>query len=260
MYIGVIGCLPISIDNVIVNDVNTCYGDSTGGLQIQATGGFGSPYQYSIDNGLNYQSNAFFQDLPAGEYPIVVIDQENCTQVGPVATVNQPDSLKIELISSSDITNEADGSIVVAASGGTTPYTFMLLPDSLQQGFGTFTFEPGDSGRYVVQVDDANNCGPVKTDSITIKDFYGLGFDDLSELEVRIYPNPATGMITLEMPFDEDECTLEVLSLTGQVVLSRQVYSTGGVLRETIDVSDLSKGMYMLRIDGKTLRSGIVVN
>mgnify|MGYP006288601483 CR=1 FL=1 len=260
MYLGVIGCLPISIDNVIVNDVSTCYGDSTGGLQIQATGGFGSPYQYSIDNGLSYQSNAFFQDLPAGNYPVVVIDQENCAQEGPVANVGQPDSLEIELISSADITNEGDGSIVVAASGGTTPYTFTLLPDNLVQGFGTYTFQPGDSGRYVVQVDDAHNCGPVKTDSITIQDFYGVGFDDLSELEVRIYPNPASGMITLEMPFEEAECTLEVLSLTGQVVMSRQVYSTGGVLRETIDVSDLSKGMYMLRVDGKTLRSGIVVN
>ncbi|MFO7934532.1 MAG: T9SS type A sorting domain-containing protein, partial [Bacteroidales bacterium] len=100
----------------------------------------------------------------------------------------------------------------------------------------------------------------VKTDSIDIMDFYGVGFEDLSELKVRIFPNPASGMITLEMPLEEAECTLEVLSLTGQVIMSRQVYSTGGVLRETIDVSDLSKGMYMLRVDGKTLRSGIVVN
>ncbi len=37
MVLGVIGCLPISVDNVIVSDVATCYGDSTGALQILAT-------------------------------------------------------------------------------------------------------------------------------------------------------------------------------------------------------------------------------
>lgn len=261
MYIGVIGCLPISIDNIIANDVNTCYGDSTGSLQILVTGGFGSPFQYSIDNGLNYQSDvSYFSNLPAGDYPVVVIDQKNCTGVGPVVTVGQPDSLRIELISSSDITNEADGSIVVAATGGTTPYTFTLLPDNLIQGFGTYTFQPGDSGRYVVQVNDAKNCGPVETDSIDIMDFYGVGFEDISELEVRMFPNPASRMITLEMPLEEAEVTLEIMSLTGQVLMSRQVYPSGGVLREDIDVSDLSRGMYMVRVNGKTLRSGIVVN
>lgn len=261
MYIGIIGCLPISIDNVIVNDVNTCYGDSTGSLQILATGGFGSPYQYSIDNGLSYQADiSYFSNLPAGEYPVVVIDQKNCAQEGPLVTIGQPDTLRIELISSADITNEANGSIVVAATGGTTPYTFTLLPDNLIQGFGTYTFQPGDSGRYVVQVNDAKNCGPVETDSIDIMDYYGVGFEDISGLEVRMFPNPASNMITLEMPLEEAEVTLEVLSLTGQVMISRQVYPSGGVLRESIDVSDLSKGMYMLRVNGKSMRSGIVVN
>ncbi len=67
-------------------------------------------------------------------------------------------------------------------------------------------------------------------------------------------------MITVEMPYEGFECSLEILSLAGQVVRSRQVYSSGGVIRETLDVSDLSKGMYMLRVDGQTLKSGIVVN
>gem|GEM_PF-3996997 len=261
IVLGVIGCLPISLDNIIVNDVNTCYGDSTGSLQILATGGFGSPYQYSIDNGLSYQPDvSYFPNLPAGDYPVVVIDQKNCAQEGPLVSIGQPDTLRIEVVSTADITNEADGSIVVAATGGTTPYTFTLLPDNILQGFGTYTFQPGDSGRYVIQVNDAKNCGPVETDSIDILDFYGVGFEDISDLKVRIYPNPSSQMITLEMPLKEAEVTLEIMSLTGQVVMSLQAYPSGGVLRENIDVSDLSKGMYMVRVNGQTLRSGIVVN
>ncbi len=257
--VGVIGCLPISVDNVIVSDVETCYGDSTGALQILATGGFGSPWQYSIDNGLSYQSDiAYFPDLPAGDYPVVVIDKENCAQPGPTVSVIQPDTLMIELVSSSDITNDADGSIVVAASGGTSPYTYTLQPTGTDQGFGTYTFSAGDEGKYIVELNDGQNCGPVAIDTIEIRNTVGVDYSSI--LDVKIYPNPTSGMITLEMPYEGSECMLEVLSLTGQVVMSRQVYSTGGVLRETIDVSDLSKGMYMLRVAGQTLRSSIVVN
>ena len=210
---------------------------------------------------MSYQADvSYFANLPAGDYPVVVIDQKNCAQEGPLVTIGQPDTLRIEVVSTTDITNEADGSIVVAATGGTTPYTFTLLPDNVLQGFGTYTFQPGDSGRYVVQVNDAKNCGPVETDSIDIMDFYGVGFEDFSDLKVRIYPNPSSRMITLEMPLEEAEVTLEIMSLTGQVVMSLQVYPSGGVLRENIDVSDLSKGMYMVRVNGQTLRSGIVVN
>ena len=50
-FLGVIGCDPISIDNAIPTDVTTCYGDSTGSIQVSASGGFGAPWNYSIDNG-----------------------------------------------------------------------------------------------------------------------------------------------------------------------------------------------------------------
>jgi hypothetical protein len=261
MVLGIVGCLPISVDNVIVSNVGTCYGDSTGAIQVLVSGGYGSPWEYSIDNGVTYQADlSYFGELPAGDYPVVVIDKEQCAQAGPIVTVSQPDSLTIEVISSDDITAEADGSIVVAASGGSLPYTYTLKPGDVLQGFGTYTFEPGDSGMYVIEVNDAQLCGPVATDTIEILDLSSVGFEEFSGMEVKIYPNPTSGMITVEMHMDKDEVSMEILSLAGQIILSKQAYPAGGVLRETLDVSDLSKGMYMLRIDGQALRSRIVVN
>jgi hypothetical protein len=84
--------------------------------------------------------------------------------------------------------------------------------------------------------------------------------DPTNAPELRVYPNPTSGMFTLEMPIDVDDCTIEVLSLSGQVVHSHQAYSTGGMIIEVLDVSHLSKGMYMLRVNGRTLKSGVVVN
>ena len=56
-----------------------------------------------------------FNDLPAGEYSIMVVDKENCSQTGPTVTITEPDTLIIEVFSTSDITQEADGSIIVTA-------------------------------------------------------------------------------------------------------------------------------------------------
>ena len=49
----------------------------------------------------------------------------------------------------------------------------------------------------------------------------------------------------MEMPFEGDECEMEMYSMTGQIVFKRKVYSNGGVITETIDLSDQAKGLYM---------------
>ncbi len=198
--------------------------------------------------------------MPAGDYQVVVVDKEGCTQTGPLVTLTQPDSLEVELISSEDITADHDGSIVVVAKGGSAPYTYYLEPDGALQTLGTFTFVSGDSGKYVVAVNDLNGCGPVLTDSITISEIIlPDGVEDAFGLNVKVYPNPTSGNVTIEMPFEGTECDMEVLSMTGQVVLKRRVFSNGGVLNESLDLSDQAKGLYMLRVDGVTLRSAIVV-
>jgi len=260
VYLGIVGCLPISVDNTIPTNITGCFGDATGSIQVVASGGFGTPWQYSIDNGLNYSSVAYYQNLPAGDYQVVVIDKEHCTQVGPLITLTQPDSLEVQVVSTEDITKDHDGSIVVVAQGGTSPYTYWLQPDGAPQAYGTFIFVTGDSGKYVVAVDDLNNCGPALTDSLLITEIFDTtGIGTSSGLLVKVYPNPTSGIITIEMPFEDDECEMEVLSMTGQLILKRRVYSSGGVITETLDLSDQAKGLYMLRINGQALRSAIMV-
>lgn len=259
-FIAKYGCKTISIDNTIDSDISGCFGDSTGSIQLTTSGGFGSPWAYSIDNNETSQGSPYFPNLPAGEYQVVVIDKGGCEQTGQLVSLSQPELLELELISSTDITVTEDGSIVVGAQGGTSPYTYTLMPDNVLQGYGTFIFARGDSGRYVVQLNDGNLCGPVSTDTIWIQDLSSVGINDLGGLMLRVFPNPATDVVTVEMPMEAAEVSMEVLSLTGQIVLSKRAYTTGGVLRETINVSDLADGMYMLRLNGETLKSAFVVN
>ncbi len=89
----------------------------------------------------------------------------------------EPDPLVIEVISTANITLNSDGLIVVGAQGGTSPYTYTLLPDGEPQGYGTFIFSPGDQGFYVVEMNDGNLCGPVRTDTIVMR--YVTGINDI---------------------------------------------------------------------------------
>lgn len=338
--VGTIGCLPINITSS-KTDVTGCYADETGSIFIGASGGFGGPFRYSINNGDTYQDNdPNFTVLPAGTYPTLVADIQNCTQSGPdviidepdtlmitnvasedalcyggdgsitieasggtgnvffstdggsnysyavgTATnlpegtysisvsdandcitdldsslvIEQPDELTITLESSADITDGADGEIVVSAAGGTNPYSFTINPSAGTQNPDTiFTFSAGEGGDYIVEVDDANNCGPASTSTITISDLTNISNPDI--LNASIYPNPSSGMVTVEFNTDKAEMTMEVFSIDGRNVMSRQVYSAGGQLKETLDLSSLDKGMYIIRVDQQTLSSAVVIN
>ncbi len=106
-----------------------------------------------------------------------------------------------------------------------------------------------------------NNCGPSYSDSIDINVVRtsALGVDDYEDAGVKIYPNPTEGIVTIEMPFEDRKCRMEVVNMAGQTVLKRKVFPNGGLINETLDLSDQAKGLYMVRINGEALRSAIMV-
>ena len=75
-----------------------------------------------------------------------------------------------------------------------------------------------------------------------------VGITELSETRVSLYPNPATSTLNIEA--GEPILTLEVYSLVGTLVMSRQN------VEDELDVSDLARGTYILHIQ---LESGSVL-
>ncbi len=58
-----------------------CFGDSTGYITVQASGGV-SPYRYRLDSGI-WQDNPVFEQLPAGGHALTVTDARGCQTVLP---------------------------------------------------------------------------------------------------------------------------------------------------------------------------------
>jgi hypothetical protein len=63
--------------------INDTVRGNDGNITLKATGGY-SPYQYSIDNGSNYQNSPLFNKLSAGTYTTTLEDSSGITSTKTV--------------------------------------------------------------------------------------------------------------------------------------------------------------------------------
>ena len=145
-----------------------CYGQSTGAIEITATGGTAA-YEYSIDNGLNYQTSNLFTDLTAGTYPVMVKDAHNCIANHDVI-ISEPAAGLSFTESTTDILcfGEATGTIEITAAGGTAEYEYSI--DNGESFQTENIFDNLTAGEYAIVVRDANNCETSETISINQPD------------------------------------------------------------------------------------------
>jgi gliding motility-associated-like protein len=159
----------ISIASIIVSNVDMCYGDTNGSIQVLASGGTPN-YTYNLYDGLSliatltpvHPAPAIFSGLGAGtNYRVVATDINSCTpaeQSGIVIT--QPDELIITSIDLTEISCNGynDGTITINVAGGTPAYEYSIDGPT---PFGTFqasnVFTVGEGG-YDVYVRDSKGC------------------------------------------------------------------------------------------------------
>lgn len=158
------------IDNIALNEppllttflVPThikCFGDNTGAVQNNVTGGT-IPYSYNWNNGANSQH---LTNQPAGNYSVTITDAHGCT-VSDNTTLTQPNAPLATTYTTTDVTcfGFSDGLIDYNVTGGTTPYNF----DWNNTQYITEDLDYIPAGLYNVLVTDDNNC--TITNNITI--------------------------------------------------------------------------------------------
>jgi SprB repeat/Secretion system C-terminal sorting domain len=156
----------LRMSNVVVNDIK-CFGE-TGSITVMASGGTGSPiYQYSVDDGKNYNPLLTTTSLSAGTYKLKAVDQNGCQAngVADYSITTPPSELKF-LHSLSDYNGVAiscfggsNGSINISASGGNgasySGYTYAIDNGSFKPNA---LFDKLYSGTYSVKVKDGRGC------------------------------------------------------------------------------------------------------
>jgi gliding motility-associated-like protein len=130
----------------------SCFGESDGSVGSIVTGGTGD-YSYLWQGGA---VTSEITDLPAGNYPLTVTDENDCV-ISDVATVIQPPFLTIDTteVIHNICFGYSEGQISVTGIGGFPPFEYSLDGENFQLD-DTFTGLP--AGDYTVTVLDANGC------------------------------------------------------------------------------------------------------
>jgi SprB repeat len=144
----------------------SCAGSTNGSITVNASGGTGT-LQYSRD-GTTYQSSNVFTSLGAGTYTITVRDANNCTRNSAAISLISPPALVITSTPPTNISTScfgaADGSVTVAASGGTGALQYSINGTTFHTGS---SFNGLNAGTYTITVRDINLCTVTQSATIT---------------------------------------------------------------------------------------------
>ncbi len=137
-----------------------CFESNNGTVDLELTGG-STPIQYTWSNG---ETTEDLSGVAPGTYSVTATESMG-VQVTASATVHGPSSpVSVHLVNKVDVNcnGAADGSIEVAANGGTAGYTY-----AWDNGDTGPLIQNLSGGSYTVTVTDANGCSKTFTESIT---------------------------------------------------------------------------------------------
>jgi hypothetical protein len=213
--------LSYSIENV------SCFGESNGEINFQATGGTGT-YSFWINS---TQSGSVAAGLTAGTYLVSAADNAQCFSATQSAVITQPSSIS-SIISSTPETDGFDGTANVIIQGGVAPYTIVWNdPNSQDASLAVYLTE----GWYSASITDANGCQ--HEDSVYVGAIVVLV--DESIQSISVYPNPAK----------------DILTINGIVGSEIQLFDANGKsikklpFSNSLSTSELTSGVYYLEIN-----------
>lgn len=140
----------------------TC-GNDNGEIDVLVSGG-NPPFNYSIDNGVSFQSNNEFTNLAPGNYTVLVQEQGNVLcQTDSVVSISNSSAPVINdvLVGNESCDGQNDGTLSILASGGQVPYTV-----SYNNNAGSLNETGLAPGNYSIELIDNNGC--MVMDSATI--------------------------------------------------------------------------------------------
>jgi len=218
---------PVITITATTTDVS-CNTFCDGTITIVAAGGDGN-YQYSVDNGANFQAGNVFNNLCGGSFDVVVIDGNNC-QSSTNVNINEPSALSGTVDNFNATCNVNNGSINAIPTGGTPAYTFIWLDASLNPIGQTAQGATGlGAGIYNVEITDASGC--TTTLSATISNFNA----------------PTVALFSTTQPVCNGDCNGAIdMDVTGGTSGYTYLWFAGG--QTTEDLSNICAGSYLLEV------------
>ncbi len=226
----------------------TATGAADGALLISPLNGMG-PYLYSINGGTDFQDSNIFENLPAGDYDVIIQGAADCyyeeTVTVPLCMLSFSAT-----ISHATEGNNNDGSIEIIAANGTPPYEYSLDGNSFQ-------FDPLypdlQSGEYVIIVRDANGCQiseVVEVLLITSAEEITVG------QSIEVLPNPNNGIFTINITGlnkAETFLRLNIYDSAGKFIYTHQLVRYDDTYTGMLSLVAYPAGVYYIRFLDKNI-------
>ena len=230
----------IVLDTMLVTDAS-CYGYTDGAITITALGGTGV-YEYSADNGASFIPSPTIVSLMNGSYQVVVKDSSNCLSAAYPVNIGPDEEFTVDTIEvvRGNINNPL-GSITLENTGGISPVSFVIIPDSSSNTTGVFNDLVAQNYRLFAM--DASSCKsnellvslPEPETNMVVYDAFspnGDGKNDVWNIPGIVnYPN----------------CSVKIFNIWGVAVFTSKGYGTpwDGKYKG----NDLPSGTYYYVID-----------
>ena len=216
---------PAEISSVTSTVDASCFGSCDGNILVTVSGGT-SPYSYLWSNGQTTQNAS---SLCAGFYNVTITDSNNCLAINS-GIINEPNAILINI--------SIDGNSLVATSGFSY-YQWYFANGTPVIGATSESFNPDSMGEYYVVVSDGNCEETSYTINYNINDI-----NDINK-QIRIYPNPTNGLITIDT--DNVIQNITIINLIGNQLLKVEKNNLD-ITSTKIDLSNFVKGIYIIQI------------
>jgi predicted Zn-dependent protease len=187
-------------------------------LTVEATAG---PFNVTSQNASGEVWNL-------GETKTITWDVAN-TNVAPVGTAN------VQILISTD-------------NGLTFPH--VLVASTPNNGSYTFTVPAGlgvsSQSRLMVRAVD-NYFLNVNSTNFTINS--NLGVADVTNDQMAIYPNPSTGVFTIELNAKANNASYKIFNLEGKLIATSKISATGSQTKQQVNMSHLPNGTYLVQVE-----------
>ena len=250
---------------------------TTGKLDFITAPDFEHPADDNADNVYIVKVQASDGDLTATQWFEIQVNNSNDSPLVITTTMQLPENtLGVTTVGATD--DDADITVSILAEGDGALFSFDPATGELSFITAPDFEHPADANGdnvYVVSVKMFD--GSVTTIlrlNVSISDMNGTAArspsssgrvsisaspeeDTITGAEIRIYPNPVTGKkVTLRMDsIPSGRYMLQVYTATGRLVYSQSLNHTGKSVGYPIQLpSDLTRGMYMLKLAGTSTR------
>jgi hypothetical protein len=143
----------------------------------------------------------------------------------------------------------------VAPVAGATGYLWSISGGASISPSGnsaTVNFNSATSSLAVITVNAINACGFSQPGKRNVNVNLGCRTADdmVSVADFSAYPNPTTGMITLNFQASKDaKYMVKVTDLLGNVMVNNEISATEGMNMQELNLSNVAKGMYLVSIE-----------